>query len=134
MLMNYLTITLRTLRRHWTFSLINILGLSVGMTAFFLIFQYVRFETTYDRFHSKADRIYRVVADVITPTETLRQGLATSPVAINMKKDFPEVEDAVRLGTDSYLVQKDDIKFQEPNSILADSTFFNIFDFPLVEG
>jgi len=134
MLMNYLTITLRTLRRHWTFSLINILGLSVGMTAFFLIFQYVRFETSYDRFHSKADRIYRVVADVITPTETLRQGLATSPVAINMKKDFPEVEDAVRLGTDSYLVQKDDIKFQEPNSILADSTFFNIFDFPLVEG
>ncbi len=134
MFRNYLTIALRTLRRHWTFSLINILGLSVGMTAFFLIFQYVRFETSYDRFHSKADRIYRVVADVITPTETGHEGRATSPIAVNMKKDFPEVEDAVRLGTDSYLVQKGDIKFQEPNTILADSTFFNIFDFPLVEG
>jgi putative ABC transport system permease protein len=134
MLKNYLTIALRTLRRHWTFSLINILGLSVGMTAFFLIFQYVRFETSYDRFHSKGDRVYRVVADVITPTETLRQGQATAPIAINLKKDFPEVEDAVRLGTDSYLIQKGDIKFQEPNTILADSTFFNIFDFPLVEG
>jgi putative ABC transport system permease protein len=134
MLRNYLTIALRMLRRHWTFSLINILGLSVGMTAFFLIFQYVRFETSYDRFHSRADRIYRVVADVITPTETGHEGMATSPIAVNMKKDFPEVEDAVRLGTDSYLIQKGDIKFQEPNTVLADSTFFNIFDFPLVEG
>jgi putative ABC transport system permease protein len=116
MLKNYLTIALRMLRRHWTFSLINILGLSVGMTAFFLIFQYVRFETSYDRFHSKADRIYRVVADVITPTETGHQGQATAPIAINMKKDFPEVEDAVRISTDSYLVQKGEIKFQEPNT------------------
>jgi putative ABC transport system permease protein len=134
MLKNYLAIALRTLWRHRAFSVINILGLSVGMTAFFLIFQYVRFETSYDRFHSKADRIYRVVADVITPTETLRQGLATAPIAVNMKKDFPEVEDAVRLGTDSYLIRLGDNKFQEPNSVLADSSFFDIFDFPLVEG
>jgi putative ABC transport system permease protein len=134
MLKNYLTIALRTLWRRRTFSLINILGLSVGMTAFFLIFQYVRFETSYDRFHSKGDRIYRVVADVITPTETGHEGRATAPIAINMKKDFPEVEDAVRIGTDSYLLRKGDVKFQENNSIQADSTFFNVFDFPLVEG
>jgi len=134
MLRNYLTIALRTLWRHRAFSVINILGLSVGMTAFFLIFQYVRFETSYDRFHSKADRIYRVVAETITPTETLPNGMATAPIAINMKKDFPEVEDAVRLGTDSYLIRLGDTKFQEPNSVLADSSFFDIFDFPLVEG
>src|SRR5580658_4608341 len=134
MVKNYLTIALRTLWRHRAFSVINILGLSVGMTAFFLIFQYIRFETSYDRFHSKADRIYRVVAETITPTETLPNGMATAPIAVNMKKDFPEVEDAVRLGTDSYLIRLGDNKFQEPNSILADSSFFNIFDFPLVEG
>lgn len=134
MLKNYLTIALRTLWRHRAFSIINILGLSVGMTAFFLIFEYVRFETSYDRFHSKGDRIYRVVADVITPTETGHEVAATAPIAVNMKKDFPQVEDAVRIGSDSYLVRKGNIKFQELNSILADSTFFNLFDFPLVEG
>ncbi len=134
MLKSYLTIAFRTLWRHKAFSLINILGLAVGMTAFFLIFQYVRFETSYDRFHTKADRIYRVVADVVTPTEMLTTGRATTPIGPNMKKDFPEVEDAVRLGTDQFLVRKDNKRFQEENSVLADSSLFSIFDFPLLEG
>src|SRR5580698_3110746 len=98
MIKNYFKIAFRSLWRHKTFSLINIMGLAVGMTACFLIFLYVRFETSYDNFHSKADRIYRVVADVKTPSETDdKMGITTSPIAIFMKKDFPEVEDAVRL-------------------------------------
>jgi len=134
MLKSYLTIALRTLWRHKAFSLLNLLGLAVGMTAFFLIFQYIRFETSYDSFHSKANRIYRVVADVITPSETEKSCTATGPIAINMIKDFPEVEDAVRLSTDSYLIRKGETKYQEPRTVLADSSFFRIFDFPLVEG
>ena len=110
------------------------MGLAVGMTACFLIFLYVRFETSYDNFHSKADRIYRVVSDVKTPSETITTGLTTSPVGIYMKKDFPEVEEAVRLGRDGFLVRKGDVKFQEDNTVLADSNFFKIFDFPLLEG
>ena len=61
MLKNYFKIAFRSLWRHRVFSIINIMGLAVGMTACFLIFLYVRFETSYDNFHSKADRIYRVV-------------------------------------------------------------------------
>lgn len=67
MLKNYFTIAIRNLRRHKTFSFNNILGLAVGMTAYFLIYMYVHFEASYDNFHSKADRVYRMVADLKTP-------------------------------------------------------------------
>jgi putative ABC transport system permease protein len=110
------------------------MGLAVGMTACFLIFLYVSFETSYDNFHTKADRIYRIVTDTKTPSETISQGATTTPIAINIKKDFPEVEDAVRFATDGFLVQKDEVKFQEKNSVLADSSLFNVFDFPLLSG
>src|SRR6185503_17544340 len=134
MIQNYLKIAFRNLWRHGVFSFINIMGLAVGMTACFLIFLYVSFELSYDSFHSKADRIYRVVADVKTPTETINSGAVTSPVAVNLKRDFPEIEDAVRIAPEEFLVKKRNIKFQEKKAVLADSTLFNVFDFPLIAG
>ncbi|MEP7141463.1 MAG: ABC transporter permease [Ferruginibacter sp.] len=135
MLKNYFKMALRNLWRHKAFSFINITGLAVGMAACFLIFLYVRFETSYDNFHTKADRIYRVVTDTKTPSETIKQGLTTTPIAINIKKDFPEVEDAVRLGErDGFLVHRGTVKFQEENAVLADSALFNVFDFQLLSG
>ncbi|HVS96757.1 MAG TPA: ABC transporter permease [Puia sp.] len=135
MFKNFLTIALRTILRHRVFSVINILGLSVGMTAFFLIFQYVRFEKSYDRWHTKADRIYRVVPDVSTPSGTDRtMGRCTAPVAVNLKHDFPGIEDAVRMSSDDLLVRRGDRRFQEHYVLLADSTLFHVFDFPLIAG
>ncbi|HEY2726389.1 MAG TPA: ABC transporter permease, partial [Parafilimonas sp.] len=134
MFKNYFKIAVRNLWRHKAFSFINILGLAVGMTACFLIFLYVSFETSYDNFNTKADRIYRIVSDVKTPTEVIPIGTTIAPLAIYLKKDFPEVEDAVRIFSDGYLVKKDEVKFQEKRTLLADSTLFNVFDFPLVEG
>src|SRR5215204_146645 len=134
MIKNYLKIAFRKLWSHKVFSLINIIGLAIGMTACFLIFLYVSFELSYDNFHSKSDRIYRVVADVKTPTETINSSVVTSPVAINLKRDFPEIEDAVRIAPEGILVKKGNIKFQEEKSVLADSTLFNVFDFPLIAG
>jgi putative ABC transport system permease protein len=134
MLKNYFKTAFRSLWRHKAFSFINILGLAVGMTACFMIFLYVRFETSYDNFHVKADRIYRVTSDVKTPSEIIPTGLTTSPVAIYLKKDFPQVEEAVRLGRDGYLVRKGNVKIQENNVVLADSNLFRVFDFPLIAG
>ncbi len=134
MLKNYFKVALRTLLQYRAFSLINILGLAVGLSACFLIFLYVRFESSYDNFHTRGDRIYRVVTDVRTPTETGHEPATTGPIAINVKKDFPEVEDAVRLTGDEFLVRKGDVKFQEKRALLADSSLFNIFDFQLVAG
>jgi len=134
MLLNYFKVAFRSLWRRKTFSLINILGLAVGIAACFLIFLYVKFQTSFDAFHSKADRIYRIVDDVITPTETIHSGLSQSPIAINVKRDYPEVEDAVRISPESFLIRIGDAKYQEEHSALADSTLFNVFDFPLIAG
>src|SRR6186713_314729 len=119
MLYNYFKVALRHLLHNRVFSLINIMGLAVGMTACYLIFQYVSFETSYDNFHSKADRIYRVVSEIRTPSETLPSGMTVAPVAPNLKKDFPEVEEAVRVGHDELLVHKDNIKFQEKKMLFV---------------
>jgi putative ABC transport system permease protein len=134
MLKNYFKIAVRNLWRHKVFSFINILGLAVGMAACFLIFLYVSFETSYDNFNTKASRIYRIVTDTKTPSETIKHALTTAPIATNLKRDFPEIEDAVRLARDGFLVKKGNVKFQEENTVLADSTLFNIFDFPLIAG
>ncbi len=131
---NYLTIAFRNLWRHKGFSFLNIMGLAVGMTACFLIFLYVSFETSYDNFHSKSDRIYRVVTDTKTPTETIEQSHTTTPIGINLKRDFPEVQQQVRLEEDEFLVRKGDLKFQEQRTVMADSTLFDVFDFPLIAG
>ena len=134
MLRNYLKTALRNLWKRRAFSLINILGLAVGTTACFLIFLYVRFELSYDGFHSGADRIYRVVCDVKTPTETVHANGPAWPVGPALKREFPDVEGAVRITNISFLFRRGDIKFQEENSLLADPDLFRVFDFPLLKG
>jgi putative ABC transport system permease protein len=134
MLKNYFKIAFRNLWRHRVFSFINIMGLTVGMTACLLIFLYVRFELSYDKFHSKADRIYRIVADIKTPTETIPSSGPAWAVPGHLKFDFSEIEAFTRVMPDNLLLRKGDIKFNEPNSIWADSAFFQIFSFKLLKG
>jgi putative ABC transport system permease protein len=134
MLRNYLRTALRNLWRHKTFSFLNILGLTIGMSACFLIFLYVRFELSYDNFHSKEDRIYRMVCNIKTPTELLKIPVCSAPMALNAKLEFPEVEKFVRFGLQSNLFRKGDLKFQEDRTGYTDSTFFEVFDFPLIHG
>ena len=134
MLRNYLRTAFRNLWRHKAFSFLNILGLTIGMSACFLVFLYVRFELSYDNFHSKQDRIYRLVCDIKTPTELLRIPVCSNPMAINAKDEFPEVEQFVRFGLQSNLFRKGDLKFQEDKMAYTDSTFFEVFDFPLLHG
>jgi putative ABC transport system permease protein len=135
MFRNYFKIALRNLWKHKAFSFINIMGLTVGMTACFLIFLYVSFELSYDSFHSKADRIYRIVCDIKTPTEVINADRPAWAVPPNAKDEFPEIESFVRIaGGDNVLVRKGDIKFNEENAMWADSSFFKVFDFKLLKG
>ena len=134
MIKNYLKTTFRNLWKHRVFSFINIMGLTVGMTACFLIFLYVKFELSYDSFHSKADRIYRMVSDIKTPTETINANGPAWAVAPNAKNDFPEIEAAVRISGESFLIRKGNVKFQEENSVYADSSLFHVFDFKMIHG
>jgi putative ABC transport system permease protein len=135
MLKNYLRVAFRNLWRHRGFSLLNIIGLTIGMVAFFLIFIYVRFELSYDSMFSKADRIYRVVADIKTPTETMINARPAWPVPMHMMTGFQEVESATRVLTrDNWLVTKGDQHFNQDEVALADSTFFTLFDFKMLKG
>jgi putative ABC transport system permease protein len=134
MLRNYFKIAFRNLWRHRVFSFINIMGLTVGMTACLLIFLYVRFELSYDTFHPKADRIYRIVADIKTPTEVIPSGGPAWAVPSHVKLEFPEVEAFTRVSIDNLLFRKGDIKFYETNCLWADSAFFTIFKFNLLRG
>ncbi|MCW3091913.1 MAG: transporter permease [Ferruginibacter sp.] len=134
MLKNYFKIAFRNLWKHKVFSFINIMGLTVAMTACFLIFLYVQFELSYDSMHTKADRTYRVVCDIKTPTEVINAAGPSWAVPPNVKSEFPEVESFVRIASDNVLFRKGDIKFQEENSMWADSAFFKVFDFKLLKG
>ena len=134
MLKNYFHLAFRNLWKHRTYSFLNILGLTIGMTACYFIYSYVRFERSYDRFNTKADRIYRLVTDMQLPAGTFNTSGTSAPMSINILTDFPQVESAVRLFPDNLLVRNGDIMSQEPHSMYADSTLFGIFDFPLIHG
>lgn len=134
MLRNYFKIAFRNLLRKKVYSAINILGLSIGMTCCMLIFLYVNHELSYDKFHTKADRIYRLVTDIKTPTETINIPITSAPMGAYLKKDFPEVEEVVRTYDRGVLLQTDQHQYQEDQTLFADASFFDVFDFPLLRG
>ena len=134
MLKHYLTVTLRSLRQHRAFVLLNVLGLAVGIACALVIALFVRGELAYDRFHERADRIARVTLEtpdgnvVVTPT-------VVGPM---LAREFPEVETSVRLydlgGFRPLVVRRGDVVHQEAAFFYADSTVFRVFSFPLLAG
>lgn len=137
MIKNYLTTTVRNILKRKGFSLLNIVGLAIGLSASLLILQYVKDELSYDDFHANADRIYRVQFDAYRNGERIFECATAFPkVAPMMIADFPEVEDATRL----YLrygggvVRYEEISIKEDNLFQAEQNFFSIFSYPLLNG
>lgn len=138
MFQNYFKIALRNLLKQRAFSVVNILGLSFGMAASLIILNYLNFERSYDAFHDKADRIYRV------PMEITEKGGATQtfaftypPVAPAMLQDFPEVEAAVRWRSQSGVIQvgEAETNYDAQGSLFfVDKSVFKVFSFPFVKG
>jgi putative ABC transport system permease protein len=116
MLKNYFKIAFRNLWRKRAYSIINITGLAAGMACCFLIFLYVRFELSYDRFHQKADRIYLLACDEKTPSGVIHQGLTSAPMSVAAKGVFPEIQAVVREDFQPVLVRTGGLVFQETNS------------------
>jgi putative ABC transport system permease protein len=134
MFKNYLKITWRNIRKQKFYATLNILGLTIGMTCCFLIFMYVRFELSYDTFHKRGDQIYRLVTDIKTPTELLQGSITSAAMAPALKADFPEVLSAVRVQGTTMLTQIAGNSFEEKEVLIADSSFFDVFTFPLIKG
>ena len=136
MIRNYLKIAWRNLVRNKTFSLINIVGLAIGLACFIMIALYVADELSYDRYNEKADRIYRVNSDIVFGGNKLHLAVACDPMGATLKKDYPQVEEYVRFYTSggSKLIKKGNEFINEDRVAHADSTLFNVFTLPAIAG
>jgi putative ABC transport system permease protein len=135
MIKNLLLIALRNFKKDKLYSLLNVLGLTLGITfSLFLIF-YIVDELNYDRYHEKADRIFRIVAYIHERDKNTNWTATQMPLAATLKKDFPEVEESARLlQRERTLFKKGNDGFYETKIYYADSTLFNIFTVKFVEG
>src|SRR6516225_7644609 len=137
MFKNLLLVALRNFIRDKWYSLINILGLTIGITfSVFLIF-YVKDELSYDRYNEKADRIYRVAAYVKEPDkDTMRWAISPFPMAPALSHDYPEVEEAVRIwgGGGKTMLKNGELRFYEDKIFYTDSNYFRVFTQKFIEG
>ena len=134
MLRNYFTIALRNLRKNKVFSLINILGLSIGLTCCLLIAAYVRDETSYDQYPAQANNIYRVNL-VANGAGTEVYPSVDVAVGAGMKAAYPEIQAYTRLKRLGGIFAGYGLKqFKEDQLAFADSNFFEIFTLPFLDG
>jgi len=124
------------LRKSKVFSIINITGLGIGLACFLLIALFVLDELSYDAYNEKADRIYRINAEINFGGANLNFPLSSDMMGQVLKKDYPQVENYVRIYNSSggKLIKKGSDYVAEDNIAHADSTLFNIFTLPAVEG
>lgn len=133
MLKNYLKIAWRNIKRHKGFSFINIAGLAIGMACTILILTWIQDELSFDRFHEKGDRIYRVIVEDEQGFNSA--GTCPIPLAPRLKERYPEVLESTRFcnGFQKFLVEYEERVFYEEIGIV-DPSFFEIFTFPFREG
>ena len=137
MFTNYLKIAWRTLRKQRGLTFINIFGLAVGLACCMLIMLYVLDELSYDRYNEKADRIYRIHSEIKFGGNDMHFAVSPDPIGPTLKKDYPQVEQFVRLhqrGTWSVKRVGEPTNMREDNITFADSTLFDVFTLPLVSG
>jgi len=134
MIQNYLKIAWRNLLKHKSFSLINILGLAIGIGACLIIFLYVHDELTFDQYNVKADRIVRATTRLHTPESDLV--IATSPMMLGgtLKRVYPEVEATVRLSNATVAVKYNNEVISEESFYKTEPAIFTVFSFDFLEG
>lgn len=136
MFKNLLTVALRNFQRDKWYSILNILGLTIGITfSLFLIF-YIRDELSYDRYNEKADRIYRISSYVKEANKPeMKWAMTQYPLGPTLGRDFPEVEEAVRfVNAGKTMFKRDDLNFYEEKVYYADSNVFRVFTYPFIQG
>jgi putative ABC transport system permease protein len=138
MIKNYFFLACRSIWHNKIYTAINIIGFAVGISACIFILLWIRDEKSFDRFHTKSDRIYRLLAS----EDSRIQPRTPHPMAQQMVIDFPEVEKAVTMSPiwdpgltpAQFSVKYEDIVYDEKRFFSADTTFFEIFDFPFLAG
>jgi putative ABC transport system permease protein len=136
MIRNYFTVALRNVLKSKVFSAINVLGLSFGLAACLLIFEFVSFELSYDTFNEKLDRTYRITNDRFQHGKLIQHGTIMYPtIGPTMAQDFPEIEEHTRLMPAGTLnVRIDGNNYRGEQCHFADERFFSVFSFRILAG
>lgn len=135
MLKNFLINSFRNLRKQSGYVLLNIAGLTIGLTSFMFISLYVINELSFDRFHKNYENIYSLKVVGRLAGGVLDQAVTAAPMARAMLNDYPEVLNATRVTENgAWLLKFGDKKFNEDGVLFADSTFFDVLDFKLLSG
>lgn len=135
MIKNFISTAIRNLRRNIRFSALNLGGLAVGLGCVILLVLYIDSELRFDRYHQKADRIFRVGAHVQIGDMDIVQGASNGPTAPYLVQNYPEVEAAARINWfSSTTVKVDEASYREHYFYYADASLLNIFTWPLHQG
>jgi len=135
MFKNYIKIALRNFLKHKGFSFINIFGLAIGVACCVLIVLYVLDEVSYDRYHEKADQIYRVGIRGFVNNNLFHGVVTPAPMAQTLVDEFPEVTAATRLQNPGFPVFRyEDKVFSEEKVFWVDQAFFDVFRVPFIKG
>ncbi|MEQ8925004.1 MAG: FtsX-like permease family protein [Fulvivirga sp.] len=135
MLKNYFKVAMRNIQKQKFFSIINILGLSVGMAGALFISLYIYDELNFEKFNKKGDRIYRVNLHGKLSEQEIYTTNSCPPMARALMDEIPEVEEAVRVrDMGEWIFRNGSLAFNEENVYAADSNFFNVFSFKVLHG
>jgi len=134
MIINLIKFSVRYFRRQLGFSLINIFGLTIGIAVSIIGFLYVLHELSYDRFNENADRIHRISVNALTGTAEVYSTSTPAIYTQHLYNDFPEIDKITRIAEREYKFENQDKSFIESNVFIVDSTFFDIFTFPVIRG
>ncbi|MDX2430826.1 MAG: ABC transporter permease, partial [Bacteroides sp.] len=132
---NYVRSLFRNAVRDKYFTLLNMLGLAVGITAAILIFIYIQDQVNYDAHNENFERIYRLEGDFMISEKPTRTAITQIPLGPTLKDEYPEIEEQARIlpRRDLYFEKGEDT-FKEDSIMVADSTLFNIFTVPFLFG
>lgn len=135
MLNNYFQIALRNMRKHKFYAMINIIGLTMGLSIVMLIGLFVSDELSFDQFHIKKDQLYRVVENQYYAGQEVFP-VAVTPTALgpSLLDEYPEVVNFTRLSNENFRFELGEKKIRETGGIMVDDRFFKMFSFPLVSG
>jgi putative ABC transport system permease protein len=135
MIKNLLKTAIRHIRKHLGYSLLNILGLTLGITSALFLIIYVSDEISYDRYHENADRIYRVSSKITETDDQFTWIVAQIPFGPQVVQDYPEVQSFVRfINMPRALYKFEDKEYVEENFYYVDSTLFDIFSYKILRG
>src|ERR1700722_13256224 len=134
MIKNYIKTAFRGLMKNKGFTFLNVFGLALGLATCMLIVFYVFDELSYDRYNTKADRIYRVNEDIKLGGSSNSYAIVPAPMAAALKNDFPEIEQVVRFWNKGGNQVKKGTQNINEMAVYTDSSIFSVFTLPMISG